>query len=83
MLKGHNDVVNCLLQCGDVLWSGSDDMTMKLWNIQTGECMQTIETESYIRSLCVWREHIISGGFLDEVEVILLFVYGVKWNFCR
>jgi len=51
VLKGHTHMVTCLLQCGDVLWSGSNDMTMRLWNIQTGECMQTIETESAVTSL--------------------------------
>ena len=45
-----------------MLWSGSDDKTIKVWNISTGESIKTIQTTSEVKCLVQWRETIISGG---------------------
>ena len=45
-----------------MLWSGSNDKTIILWNISTGESAKMIQTTSDVRSLVQWRETIISGG---------------------
>src|SRR5258708_286180 len=64
VLKGHHHArVFCLLKCRDMLWSGSDDSTLRLWNVQTGECVQKINTGFCLQNLCLWKEHVIGGGF--------------------
>ena len=36
-LKGHEQTVNCLLADQGVLYSGSTDKTIHVWNVQTGK----------------------------------------------
>ena len=40
--QGHGGPVWCLHVAGDVLYSGSYDKTIKMWNINTGKCQQTL-----------------------------------------
>src|SRR5437879_4379118 len=42
--KGHSDGVFCLLQCGDILWSGSHDRTIRVWNLSSGVCWSEIQS---------------------------------------
>ena len=62
-LQGHAACVHCLLECGEMLWSGSDDHTIKVWNISTGESIKTIQTTSDVTCLVQWKETIVSGGW--------------------
>ena len=42
-LKGHDDhVITCLQFHGDRIISGSDDSTLKVWSVGTGECLLTL-----------------------------------------
>ena len=45
-LNGHTKYVNYVIRIdnGEIL-SVSRDGTLKTWNMNTGECLQTIETE--------------------------------------
>ena len=38
----HNDDVTCLSTRGDVLVSGARDLTIRLWNYETGEAMRVL-----------------------------------------
>ncbi|XP_077445827.1 F-box/WD repeat-containing protein 7-like [Stigmatopora argus] len=43
VLKGHDDhVITCLQFSGDLIVSGSDDNTLKVWSAVTGECLRTL-----------------------------------------
>lgn len=44
-LKGHTDWVNSIAVSPDGTWaaSGSEDKTVKLWDLETGECRATLE----------------------------------------
>uniref|UniRef100_A0A8C7IZ16 F-box/WD repeat-containing protein 7-like n=1 Tax=Oncorhynchus kisutch TaxID=8019 RepID=A0A8C7IZ16_ONCKI len=43
VLKGHDDhVITCLQFCGDLIVSGSDDNTLKVWSALTGKCLRTL-----------------------------------------
>ncbi|KAB7495298.1 F-box/WD repeat-containing protein 7, partial [Armadillidium nasatum] len=43
ILKGHDDhVITCLQFSGNVVVSGSDDNTLKVWDATTGKCMRTL-----------------------------------------
>lgn len=38
VLKGHDDhVITCLQFCGNIIVSGSDDNTLKVWNATSGK----------------------------------------------
>jgi len=43
-LKAHDGWVNCIIpeSNGVVLLSGSEDKTMKIWNMETGECVREL-----------------------------------------
>jgi len=53
-LYGHTGAIYYsldLMNNGQTLVSGGDDKTIKLWNWSTGQCLQTIQTNSTIYSL--------------------------------
>lgn len=42
VLEGHTRGVTCLLVQGNILWSGSMDRTLRVWDMSTGNCMGVI-----------------------------------------
>ncbi|XP_029027506.1 F-box/WD repeat-containing protein 7-like isoform X2 [Betta splendens] len=43
VLKGHDDhVITCLQFSGDLIVSGSDDNTLKVWSAVSGKCLRTL-----------------------------------------
>ncbi|KAF7266191.1 hypothetical protein GWI33_020472 [Rhynchophorus ferrugineus] len=49
--KGHTDMVRSIStdKTGQYLLSGSDDCTVKIWEVNTGRCLKTIQTDSVVR----------------------------------
>ncbi|KAH1018681.1 ribosome biogenesis protein BOP1 homolog [Dendroctonus ponderosae] len=49
--KGHTDMVRTIStdKTGQYLLSGSDDCTIKIWEVNTGRCLKTIQTDSIVR----------------------------------
>ncbi|KAL1501047.1 hypothetical protein ABEB36_006449 [Hypothenemus hampei] len=49
--KGHTDMVRTIStdKTGQYLLSGSDDCTIKIWEVNTGRCVKTVITESVVR----------------------------------
>eukprot|EP01102_Stenamoeba_stenopodia_P001864 TRINITY_DN11688_c0_g1_i1.p1 TRINITY_DN11688_c0_g1~~TRINITY_DN11688_c0_g1_i1.p1 ORF type:complete len:405 (-),score=71.97 TRINITY_DN11688_c0_g1_i1:1200-2384(-) len=47
-LLGHSDVVKKLTSVGhhQMLFSGSDDNTVKVWNVKSGMCLRTLQVSS-------------------------------------
>src|SRR5437879_3123711 len=64
VLHQHSDCVRCLLRCGYVLWSGSDDGSICFWNTVTGEHLNTTADPlgGEVRCFAAWGEYIISGS---------------------
>ncbi|XP_029104274.1 ribosome biogenesis protein bop1 [Scleropages formosus] len=54
--RGHSSLVRCisLSPSGQWLASGSDDCTVRLWEVSTGRCMKTVEVGGAVRSI-VWN----------------------------
>uniref|UniRef100_A0A8C5GL95 F-box/WD repeat-containing protein 7-like n=1 Tax=Gouania willdenowi TaxID=441366 RepID=A0A8C5GL95_GOUWI len=47
VLKGHDDhVITCLQFSGNLIVSGSDDNTLKVWSAVTGKCLRTLSGHS-------------------------------------
>lgn len=57
---GHTAYIGCLLRSKEVLWSTSQDGSIRLWNIQNGECIKWINS-TYIPQLVVWKEFVVCG----------------------
>ncbi|XP_053684898.1 ribosome biogenesis protein BOP1 homolog [Sabethes cyaneus] len=51
--KGHTDMIRSISMepKGEYLVSGSDDQTVKIWEISTARCIQTIQTGDIVRSV--------------------------------
>ena len=65
--KGHTDAVwsVCLSGDGRFALSGSDDHTLKLWDVATGTCVRTLKGHTqWVRSVCLSADgrHALSGS---------------------
>nr|MBE5724360.1 putative ribosome biogenesis protein BOP1-like protein [Cucujiformia] len=51
--KGHTDMVRTIStdKVGQYLLSGSDDGTVKIWEVNTGRCLKTIKMDDIVRSV--------------------------------
>ena len=58
---GHSKWIICLLASGKNLWSSSTEKIIKLWNIETSECIHSIQMDSQTQCLVQWKHQIISG----------------------
>ncbi len=73
-LKGHTDWVRSVAVSPDGTWvaSGSDDKTVKIWDLETGECRATLEGhQDQVRSVAITPDgkRILSGSDDDTVHV--------------
>lgn len=65
-LDGHRDRINCLgfSTNGQFIASGSEDKTIKVWDIKSGNCVKTFEADEYITTIAFSFDgnYIISGA---------------------
>lgn len=61
---GHKNGVKVLLKLGPILWSGSDDGTIRLWRCVGGECLEVVEEahQGTVNRLAVVRSFVWSAG---------------------
>jgi platelet-activating factor acetylhydrolase IB subunit alpha len=57
----------------DWLVSGSRDATVKIWNVESGYCLKTIEHSTYVNAVAVSRtgKHIISATDDGTTTIII------------
>lgn len=68
--NGHKDGIACLQFNRKYLMSGSYDATVKIWNVETGECFKTLTGHSKgVRSLAFDSQKLITGGLDSTVKV--------------
>ncbi|MXQ93663.1 hypothetical protein E5288_WYG022360 [Bos mutus] len=56
--RGHNSLVRCLSVSPDGQWlaSGSDDGSVRLWEVATARCMRTVPVGGVVKSVA-WNPH--------------------------
>lgn len=70
ILRGHTNGVMCLQLDDNILATGSYDSTIKIWNIDSGECIQTLRGHtSGIRAIQFDDNKLISGSLDQTLKV--------------
>lgn len=68
--EGHTDGVTCLQFNRKYLMTGSYDNTVKIWKVETGECLRTLTGHTKpIRSLVFDSQKLITGGLDSTIKV--------------
>ncbi|KAL6453736.1 MET30 F-box protein MET30 [Candida maltosa Xu316] len=68
--SGHTDGVTCLQFNRKYLMTGSYDTTIKIWKIETGECIKTLTGHTKgVRSLVFDNQKLITGGLDSTIKV--------------
>lgn len=68
--KGHDDGVTCLQFNRKYLILGLYDATIKVWNIDTGECIRTLTGhQKGVRALAFDAQKLITGGLDSTIKV--------------
>eukprot|EP00762_Andalucia_godoyi_P003856 ANDGO_08489.mRNA.2 Myosin heavy chain kinase B len=69
-LKGHTASVCCLAERGGMLFSASDDATIRVWSVYSAECTQVLTThKSAVTAMVLTDRHLISGDRDHEVHI--------------
>lgn len=67
---GHKDGITCLQFNRKYLMSGSYDATVKIWNVDTGECLKTLTGHlKGVRALTFDSQKLITGGLDSTIKV--------------
>eukprot|EP00755_Sulcionema_specki_P017926 Sspe_Gene.65572::Locus_38805_Transcript_3_4_Confidence_0.250_Length_2185::g.65572::m.65572 len=66
--SGHKGYVRCLLSCGPALLSGSDDATIKIWDVATGSSTHTVRHHTKgVHAMVKVSQHVWSAGGAEIV----------------
>lgn len=73
-LEGHKNKIKCLLQQGCLLFSCSDDTTIKIWDLTSGKCTATLKNNwlNIASPICLLKEgdFLFSGkDFFGAIEI--------------
>ncbi|RKF55032.1 putative E3 ubiquitin ligase complex SCF subunit sconB [Erysiphe neolycopersici] len=70
IFKGHSNGVMCLQLEDNILATGSYDLTIKIWNVDTGKCIRTLKGHTAgIRALQFDNQKLISGSLDQTVRI--------------
>jgi F-box and WD-40 domain protein 1/11 len=69
ILNGHTDNVTCLQSNNKVIISGSKDETVRIWDIESGELLNTLKHKSTVR-LLRFNDNIIVALLIDSTIAI-------------
>lgn len=72
-LEGHGGPVWSLAKKGNLLFSGSSDTTVQVWDMTTFKPTSTLTGHlSIVHSIDVWNKHVISGSDDRTIKVCTL-----------
>lgn len=73
-LKGHIGAVVSLIYGANRLYSGSMDNTIRVWDLETMQCIHTLAKHSeVVMSVLCWERYLISSS-LDRTLKVFCFV---------
>ena len=80
VLKGHEDhVITCLQFNGDIIVSGSDDNTLRVWSAASGKCLRTLVGHGG----GVWSSQMSGDVIVSGSTDRTLKVWNAKTGVCR
>ncbi len=82
--KGHSGPIWCLERNEDILFTGSYDKTIKIWEIPTGTCLNTIRAHSnWVSSLNYWKNSnlLISSSWDCTIKLWKIMDYSIENSF--
>jgi WD40 repeat protein len=65
-LRGHTDWVTCLIARNNILYSGSDDRTIRAWNLDTNECITALQGHTRGVYRLIAHNNILYSGSGDK-----------------
>ena len=68
-LQGHKKSVTCVSICSDKIASGSDDFTLRIWNIKTTTCMHVMHFTDSVKCLSLDSEVVIAGAHCAKEQL--------------
>ena len=68
-LQGHKKSVTCLSMCSDKIASGSDDFTLRIWNIKTATCIHVMHFTDSVKCLSLDNEVVIAGAHSAQEQL--------------
>lgn len=70
IFKGHSNGVVCLQLEDNILATGSYDLTIKIWDVDTGKCIRTLKGHTAgIRALQFDNQKLISGSLDQTIRI--------------
>ena len=70
-LQGHTYQVICLIVHNDILYSGSDDRTIRAWNLDTNECITALQGHTGHVICLIVHNNILYSGSADRTTRLL------------
>ena len=58
VLTGHTDCVNCIQLSGTIIVSGSNDSTIKIWNIKTNVYYDILLKDKHSKVTCIYLDEL-------------------------
>jgi len=69
-LVGHEGIVSCLLVAGKLLFSGSLDGTVRVWDLDTAACVFVAPAhEGGVMCMLLWENHLVTAGLDGRIRV--------------
>jgi F-box and WD-40 domain protein 1/11 len=67
---GHTRGLACVQYTGNIIASGSNDHTIKIWDVDSGECIRTfIGHTDLVRTLSFDSRRLVSGSYDQSIKV--------------
>ena len=75
-LEGHTNIVTSVAISGNKIVSGSYDKTVKIWGLNSGECLKTLRNVPFVQghaydvtSVAISGDKIISGSDDETIKI--------------
>ena len=82
---GHSSKVNCIIEADNLIWSSSNDRTIRVWSPDTADCLKILHAHSGpVYSLSTSSEFVWSASWDKSIiiwDAKVCFILLVVFNF--